>query len=340
MSGLPDGTALAERMLETARLWCAPRPTTMNTMRAFAIERFGDGGRVQSMPIPEIGDDELLVRVVAAGLNPLDLKIQDGLKAAETVRFPFVLGQDAAGVVERVGRNVLRFAPGSQVYGAFWMAGALAEYVRVPIRAAVAHKPVALGYIDAAALPTPALAAVAAIRAVELKAAETVLIVGATGSVGRHAAQLAHACEAKVIATSRPDAEDTLRAFGVQEFVDYTTDDLVSAVRSKHPEGIDAVIDMVSPWSALARVAEAVRPGGHVASTIHAADVDALRARGITAHNIDVFGATCGLDELARWVDAGALKVTVHRTFPLEATPEALTELRAGHASGKLIVRV
>src|SRR6516164_6050880 len=96
------------------------------TMRAFAIDRFGEPGSLRRLPVPEIGPEDVLVRVRAAGVNPIDLKIRDGQKPV-AVSLPHVLGQDAAGVVVRVGDSVNRFQEGDEVYGAFWLAGAFAE---------------------------------------------------------------------------------------------------------------------------------------------------------------------------------------------------------------------
>jgi NADPH:quinone reductase-like Zn-dependent oxidoreductase len=98
-------------------------------MRAFAIDRFGEPGSLRVLPTPTIGVDEMLVHVRAAGVNPIDWKIRDGLKAIEDVRFPLIHGQDGAGIVMQVGPHVTRYAVGDEVYGDFWFAGAFAEYV-------------------------------------------------------------------------------------------------------------------------------------------------------------------------------------------------------------------
>ena len=270
-------------------------PQIPATMRAFAIDRFGEPGTLKTVPTPEIGADEMLVRVHAAGVNPLDGKIREGFKAMPDVRFPFILGQDAAGVVVRVGAHVKQFGLGAAVYGAFWLAGAFAEYVRVPTkRAAVALKPAALAFPQAAALPTPALAALTAIQAVSLTDGDTLLVVGATGGVGSYAVQMAARCGVRVIATARPDAEAYARTLGAVEVIDYTQHDLVAAVQAAHPQGIDAVIDVISDRTALPHIAETLRAGGRLATTIHSAEEATLAARGIRATNVDVLGTTRG----------------------------------------------
>jgi NADPH:quinone reductase-like Zn-dependent oxidoreductase len=310
-------------------------------MRAFAIDRFGEPGALRTLPTPEIGPDEILVRVHAAGVNPIDEKIRDGFKAIGDVRFPFILGQDAAGVVVRTGPNVTRFGVGSAVYGAFWLAGSFAEYVRVhTMRTAVTSKPATLDFPQAAALPTPALAAFTAIQAVTLQAGDTLLIVGATGGVGSYAVQMAARCGVRVIATARPDAEDYVRQLGAVEVIDYTQRGLVAAVQAAHPEGIDAVIDVISDRTTLPHIAETLRAGGRLATTVHSADEATLAARGIRATNVDVLGTTGGLDEVTRFIDAGGVTVPLARTFPLDAAADALTVMRAGHLRGKLVLTV
>ena len=311
------------------------------TIRAFAIDRFGEPGTLRILPMPEIGADEILVRVHAAGVNPLDWKIRDGFKAISDVRFPFILGQDAAGVVVRIGPNVTRFGVGSAVYGAFWLAGAFAEYVRVPtMRAAVAQKPATLDFAQAAVLPTPALAAMKALRAVTITTGDTLLIVGATGGVGSYAVQMAARCGARVIATARPDAEAYVRKLWAVEVIDYTQRDPVAAVKAAHPQGIDALIDVISDRTVLPHMAEMLRAGGRLATTTHSADEATLAARGICATNVDVFGTTGGLDDVARFIDAGGVTVPLEHTFPLEATADALAAMQAGHMRGKLVLTV
>jgi NADPH:quinone reductase-like Zn-dependent oxidoreductase len=316
-------------------------PQIPTTMRAFAIDRFGEPGTLRTLPTPTIGADEILVRVHAAGINPLDEKIRDGFKAVAGVRFPFILGQDADGVVVQTGPNVTRFGVGSAVYGVFWLAGTFAEYVRVPaLRVAVAHKPTMLDFAQAAALPTPALAAVTALQAVTITTGDTLLIVGATGGVGSYAVQMAARCGARVIATARPDAEAYVRQLGAVEVIDYTQRDLVAAVKAAHPQGIDALIDVISDRTVLPHMTDTLRAGGRLATTIHSADEAALAARGICATNVDVFGTTEGLDEVARFMDAGGITVPLERTFPLEAAADALAAIQAGHLRGKLVLTV
>ena len=310
-------------------------------MLAFAIDRFGETGSLRELPVPVPAPGEILVRVRAAGINPLDWKVRDGAKIAANLRFPLVLGQDASGIVEKAGDGVTRFAAGDEVFGAFWLAGSYAQFVRASLSAAaVARKPAGIDFVHAAALPTPALAALACLEATDVKDGQTVLIVGATGGVGSYAVQIAARRGARVIATASGDGAAYVRRLGAAEVIDHHRGDVVADVKAGHPKGIDALIDVVSDGAALGRLAEALRAGGRLATTTHAADEGALARRGIRGTNVDVLGTTHGLDEIARLVDAGVITAPVARTFPLADAPRALAESAAGHARGKAVLTV
>jgi NADPH:quinone reductase-like Zn-dependent oxidoreductase len=295
-------------------------------------------------PTPEIGSGEVLIRVRAAGVNPFDWKVADGELIDELEhRFPLILGFDAAGVVERVGADVTELAEGDEVYGYLFKpaigGGAYAEYVTAPA-AIVAKKPETLRFTEAAALPVPGLTAMDLVDAVDPKEGGTVLIVGATGGVGSYAVQLATRRGARVIATARQANEAFARELGASESVDHTKGDLLNAVRIAHPHGIDAIIDVVSERDGLGRLAELVKEGGRIASSVYAADVESLAQRGIKATNAGVHPDARRLEELSRMVDAGELTVRLERTFPLERAPEALDESRTGHVRGKIVLLV
>src|ERR687894_942441 len=161
-------------------------------MRAIAENQFGGPVTLMNLPIPEIGADEVLIRVRAAGVNPFDWKVADGfLKDEKEHRFPLILGFDAAGVVERVGADVTWPSKGDEVYGYLFKPvmgeGTYAEHVGAPA-AIVAKKPESVGFAEAAALPTPGLTALDLVDAVDPKERDAVLIVGATGGGWRSAA--------------------------------------------------------------------------------------------------------------------------------------------------------
>jgi NADPH:quinone reductase-like Zn-dependent oxidoreductase len=313
-------------------------------MRAIAEDEFGGPVTLMNLPVPEIGADEVLISVRAAGVNPFDWKVADGvLKDEKEHRFPLILGFDAAGVVERVGADATRLFEGDEVYGYFSKPvvgeGTYAEHVGAPA-AIVAKKPETIGFAESAALPMPALTALDLVDAVDLGEGETVLIVGATGGVGSYAVQLAARRGARVIATARRANEAFVRELGATESIDHTREDLGEAVRAAHPGGIEAIIDVVSDPGVLSRMAGLVKQGGKIASSVFAADVESLAERGIEAANIGMQPSAQRLEELSWMVDAGEISVRPQRTFPLEKAREALEESRTGHVRGKIVLLV
>ena len=313
-------------------------------MRAIAEGEFGGPVTLMQLPIPEIGTDEVLIRVRAAGVNPFDWKVADGLmKDEKEHRFPLILGFDAAGVVERVGSDVTRLVEGDEVYGYLSRPvigeGTYAEYAGAPA-AIVAKKPETAGFAETAALPMPGLTAMDLVDAVDLWEGESVLIVGATGGVGSYAVQLAARRGARVIATARGANKAFVRELGAAETIDHTREDLFETVRAAYPDGIDAIIDVVSANEVLSRMAGLVKEGGRIATSVYAADVENLAERGIGAKNIGMQPSARRLEELSGMIDAGEISVRLERSFPLEQAPEALQESRNGHVRGKIVLLV
>jgi NADPH:quinone reductase-like Zn-dependent oxidoreductase len=313
-----------------------------NYMRTIAEEKFGGPIALMELPAPEIRTGEVLIRVRAAGVNPFDWKVADGaLEGEREHRFPLILGFDAAGVVERVGGGVSELAEGDEVYGYLFKpvigGGAYAEYVSAPANI-VAKKPESVGFAEAAALPTPGLTAMDLLDAVNLGEGETALVVGATGGVGSYAVQLAARRGARVIATARAANEAFVRELGAAETIDHTKEDLVESVLVAHPDGIEAIVDVVSDREALGRIAGLVKRGGSVATSVYAADADSLARHGIEATNISMRPGARRLEELSRMVDAGEISVRLERAFPLEEAPAALEASRTGHVRGKLVL--
>jgi NADPH:quinone reductase-like Zn-dependent oxidoreductase len=313
-------------------------------VRAIAEERFGGPLVLMDLPTPGIGADEVLIRVVAAGVNPFDWKVADGeFEDERKHRFPLIPGFDAAGVVERVGAGVTGLAEGDSVYGYLFKpvigGGTYAEYVGAPA-AIVARKPESVSFAEAAALPTPGLTALDLVDAVRPEEGDTVLIVGATGGVGSYAVQMAARRGALVIATAREANEAFVRELGAEETIDHTREDLVETVRTAHPDGVEAIIDVVSDPASLTRLSGLVKEGGRIASSVYAADAERLTERGIKARNVGAQPGARRLEELSRLVDAGEISVRLERNFPLEKAPEALKESRTGHVRGKIVILV
>ncbi len=314
-------------------------------MRAFAIDAFNTPGSIRDLPTPSIGPDDVLIHIRAASINPSDLKIRQGeMQGMMEHRFPVVLGWDGAGVVEQVGSAVTQFAKGDEVFGLFIKQviqdGTFAEYASIPASAGIARKPTSLDFIHAAALPETGLTALNALDAVDLKAGQTILIIGATGGIGSYAVQVAAKRGAHVLATARPEKADYIRKLGASKVIDHTSSDLVTAVRAAHPDGIDAIVDVVSNKETNQHNAQILRKGGHLASTIYAADPEQLAAQGISAVNVQTTPSAQQLTLLAQMVDKGDLAVPVDQTFPLEEAGKALDELKQGRVRGKIVLTI
>jgi NADPH:quinone reductase-like Zn-dependent oxidoreductase len=213
-------------------------------MKAIVVEHRGDLGSLREFPQPSFASHEILVRVTAAGVNPMDWKVRDRGDRA----LPFVLGQDFAGVVSAAGDRVSKFRVGERVFGIARNHGAYAEYTVVPEDdhvQPVAKIPDDVGDADAAALPTAGLTALAAMSALAIAKGTTLLVLGATGGVGSFAVQMARDRGAFVIGTARDSNEILAHDLGVEEFVEYNRDNVNEKVGAAHPDGIDALLDLV-----------------------------------------------------------------------------------------------
>lgn len=285
-------------------------------MKAFAIDRFGDSGSIHELPTPAVSDNEVLVRVVAAGVNPIDWKIRDGIRGDRS--FPLVLGQDFAGLVVATGPQVRRYAVDDRIFGTARKYGTFAEYTVVPEESPddpSAKIPDDVGDADAAALPTAGLTALASLDVLRVAQGTLLLVNGATGGVGSFAAQIAHSRGATVVGTVHSGKEDYARSLGIDVPVPYDRVNVVESLTQRYPNGVDALLDLVSDAEAIKRIGGLVRRGGAVVSTIYVADVEWFENRGVTAANI-VLNKTPesshrGLRELVKMVEAGTVRVDI-----------------------------
>jgi NADPH:quinone reductase-like Zn-dependent oxidoreductase len=302
-------------------------------MRAFTLDGFGAAPALRDdLPDPSVGDNELLVRVHASSVNPVDMFIAaGGMKEMAEHEFPVTLGRDFAGVVERVGSGVSRYRVGDEVFGFVLHAnpavheGSWAELITLPEDNQVAAKPQGLDFAQAGAAPLAGIAAITAFDALAPAAGETVLVVGASGGVGSFFVQLAAAAGANVIAPALPEDRDYLRGLGVSELIDRNSD-VSAAVREAHPDGVEAILDVASaaPDTAL------LKDGGRLASPLGAA------GEGPERFNIMAEPTPANLQRLAELLDTGALRVPIERSYRLEQADEALQALPTTHTQGKI----
>jgi NADPH:quinone reductase-like Zn-dependent oxidoreductase len=317
------------------------------TMRAFAINHYGEAVSVHELSKPVPGPGEILVRVRNAGVNPIDWKSLERLSGDTSRTFPLVVGQDFAGLFERGGQGDAGFSSGDRVFGIARGHGAYAEYTTVPVAdktQPIARIPAGLSDAQAAALPTPGLTALAGLDALGVTSDTTLLIIGASGAVGGFAVQMARARNAHVIGTASSRNHAAVESLGAHEVIDYDRVDTVAAVKRAHAGGIDAVLDLASPREAIERIASALRPGGRIASTIHAVDESRMADRGLRGTNITIPASLqsshAGLDQLASLVISGTISVRIQAEMPLSGAAEALQLSKEGKITGKIILQI
>jgi NADPH:quinone reductase-like Zn-dependent oxidoreductase len=283
--------------------------------------------------------------VHAAGMNPFDWKVAEGaLKGVVEHKFPVVVGSDGAGVVEAVGAEVTTFRPGDRVYGQFMKValgiGSYAEYTVAPEDGKLALIPDGLSFAVAAALPTASVTAYQAVQEARLEPGRTILVNGASGGVGQSAVQFAADLGARVLATSPPDLADHLRELGAAEVVDFTRGPTADQVLAAHPDGIDAVLDLVSKAGEAGPLVDLLRPGSVAISTNGALDPDAMADRELRGVNFFSNATPQALEQIAELAASGRLRVTIDAEVPLEDAPAAIAHARAGHARGKTVVLI
>ncbi|MFC9931063.1 NADP-dependent oxidoreductase [Streptomyces sp. NPDC127190] len=307
-------------------------------MKAISYSRYGgldvlEYGEVRD---PKVGPDQVLVKVRAAAVNPVDWKCREGyLDAALDAVFPVIPGWDVSGVVVQPGAAVTEFAVGDEVIGYvredFLSRGTFAEYVAAPVRT-LARKPRNLTYEEAAGLPLAGLTAYQVlVKALQVQRGETVLVHAAAGGVGSLAVQLAAHFGARVIGTASERNHDYVRGLG-GEPVAYG-DGLTERVRELAPDGVDAVFDTVG-GDALKASAELLAPEGRIASI---ADAEVV---GYGGRYCFVRPDAEDLTRLTELAEQGVVSVHVQETFPLERTADAHRVNQEGRTRGKIVVTV
>ena len=311
-------------------------------MRALTLNSFDAPPALRDdLPAPSPGHDELLVRVQASAVNPVDAAIAAGqLRDMLEHEFPVVLGRDYAGVVEEVGAGVTRYGVGDAVFGFVLHAnptvhdGSWAELIVVPEQNSVAPKPASAPPEAAGAAPLSGITALLSVDALGVSEGDTVVVIGATGGVGTFAVQLLAHAGMTVIAPALRDDEEYVGGLGVSEVLDRNAD-TATQVHQQHPDGVDALLDLVSytPDDFEANAA-ALKPGGRGASPVGAAGDGPGRT------NIMAVPSPENLERLAQLLDTGTLEVHIQKSYPLDQAGDGLEALGAAHTQGKLGIRV
>jgi NADPH:quinone reductase-like Zn-dependent oxidoreductase len=309
-------------------------------MRAFTVPEFNQQGAVAEVRRPDPGEGQILVRVSAAGVNPMDTILVRGwaVNFGEH-RKPLVPGFDYAGVVEAVGPGVTGIGVGDRVFGAVgkrvFGEGSWAEYVTAS--AALAHPiPEALTFEQAAAIPLAGGTALAMLDAADVRAGQTVLVVGAAGGVGSYAVQLAKRAGATVFAATREASRDHVRGLGADEVLDADAD-VAAQVRALAPVGVDVLIDTYHDADGLAGLARTLKGGGWIVSATARGAEDVLAEQPVRVAIVNA--ALDRVGELAQLVASGQVRLPIE-TVSLQDAGRALAEIGSARVRGKQVVTI
>ena len=309
------------------------------TMKAVVIHEYGGPEvlKYEDVQRPEPKDDQLLIRVIAAGVNPVDAMIRSGMFDREGTRaFPIILGGDVAGVVEKVGSKITKFKAGDPVFAYVSLdnSGGYAQYALVK-EGEAASKPKSLTYVEAAAVPIVALTAwQALIDNAKLSAGQTVLIHGGSGGVGSFAIQIAEAHGAKVIATASTANQDLLKQLGADTAVDYTKQKFEDVAKD-----VDVVLDSIGR-DTLARSYGVVKKGGFIVSLVARPNQAELDKHGIRGAALSVEPNSDELAQIGSLIDEKKVRVIVSQTLPLPEARKAQEQVATGHTRGKIVLKI
>jgi NADPH:quinone reductase-like Zn-dependent oxidoreductase len=315
-------------------------------MKAVAVSTFKEAPKVMELPTPTLRPGTLLIRVAAAGINPYDWKLTDGIMDGHMPhQFPLIMGNDAAGTVESVGEGVSRFKAGDNVYGQFIHSpigeGAYAEYAIIPEKALVSHTPERVSMLAAAAIPTSGMTAQQLVEKSGLKHEQILLLVGATGGVGSFVIQLATMQGIYVIATvSDDEGMERVTKLGARETINYKKQSVAQQIKTQYPDGVDGLIDVASNPEAFKTMSGLVKKGGVALTTAFVADDNDLKEKGLSGGNFEMKGSIASLDALTDAVDSGILHVPVEQVISLEEVPEAITLSRQAKGKGKTVIKI
>jgi NADPH:quinone reductase-like Zn-dependent oxidoreductase len=306
-------------------------------MKAIVAHEYGGPEvlKYEDAPRPEPKENELLVRVIACGVNPADPLVISGRLAKEFgTHLPLIPGYDVAGVVEKTGAKVTKFKKGDAVYGYALFGGGWAEFAVLAENEA-ALKPKSATFTDAAAVPLAALTAwQALIDVAKLGAGQTVLIHGGSGGVGSFAIQIAKARGAHVIATASTANQDLLKQLGADVAIDYTKTKFEEVVKD-----VDVVLDPVGR-DTLARSYAVVKKGGIITTLVARPEQAQLDKFGIRGASISVKPDGSELAEITKLIEAGKIKPIVSQVLPLTDAVKAVQQAETHHTRGKLVLKI
>ncbi len=314
-------------------------------MKAIIIEQFGglDKLKISEVASPEPSNGEVRIKIAYSSVNPVDWKIREGrLAGMFPHHFPLILGWDASGVIDKVGKNVTKFKVGDSVYAYARKAevqwGTYAEYV-VLNEEVVAPAPKTVGLDQAATVPLVGLTAWQAIHRFEsIKPDQNVLIHGGAGGVGGFAIQFAKLLGAKVIATGSSANIEYLKSLGATRVIDYQFEDFSTVIQTEIPEGVDFVLDTLGGDS-LKKSYSLVRKDGVLISIVEEPNEAKSRAAGIQSAFVFVSPNAKELIEISKLIDEKKIKIPEFRVFPMEEVRRAHELSQSGHVRGKILLK-
>ena len=303
-------------------------------MKAIVVHQYGGPEvlKYEDAPRPQPGPDDVLIRVMAAGVNPVDAYIRAGRFGAG--KLPYIPGFDVAGIVEATGANAKKFKRGDAVYAYLDTTGTYAEFCTAK-ESETSLKPKNISFEQAAGVP---LAATTAWRALigtaKLKSGQTVLIHGGSGGVGHFAVQIAKAKGAKVIATASTENQDLLKQIGADQTIDYTKTKFEDVVKD-----VDVVLDATRS-DALQRSYGVVKKGGFVVTITGRPDPAELDKHGISGSSLMAHPDSYVLDEFTKLIEEKKMKPVVSQTFSLADAAKAHQQIETRHTRGKIVLKV
>lgn len=319
-------------------------------MRAVYYEEFGGSDKLQvgELPDPVPGPGEVLVRIGATSINPIDWKMRDGIfECIFEYEFPIVPGWDMAGSVEALGEGVESFAVGDQVFAYIRRSpvkdGTYCELVALPAEM-LAIIPENLSIEEAAAVPLCALTAWQSLAGfADVSAGQTVLVQAGAGGVGSFAIQIASHLGARVLTTASPANADYCRSMGADVVIDYGSGDPLVALQEAAPQGIDVLFDMIldeRDQPMLDRYLGQIKEGGTVVTLNMPASEEIVAARNLRSERLFSNPIGSDLSTLGKLFADGTLKLPESIVMPLEKAGEAMDLSKAGHVRGKIVLKV
>lgn len=308
-------------------------------MKTVRIHEYGNADvlRIEEIPVPQIASDELLIKIHAASINPLDWKVREGyMKDLHIHTLPLTLGQDFSGIVEKVGSSVTGFKVGDDVFGrsSFYRDGTYAEFIEVKAKE-VALMPKTITYDEAATIPLAGIVAwETLINKAKIKKNQRVLILGSSGGVGSLAIQIAKSKNCYVIGTTSHENLDFVKKLGADEVIDYTNQDF-----SDHLKDIEVVFDTIG-GETQNNAFKVMRRGGILVSIASKPNQELAERYGVRAEYASTGPNAHILNELTSLIEKGQIRPVVDKVFRLEDVKQAQIYSQSGKARGKIVLEI